>query len=205
MSRLKLQNNNTKNLRRSKLIKLSILLAMFVVIVFIISGLRLNANHTGAETNSVTKKIEVGDTIPNIVLKDQSGELFDLKAQTEGKNIVLYFYPMDDTKGCTAQACAFRDQFEDFVEANAVVVGISGQSVESHANFVSKYNLPFTLLSDEGNEVRKLFGVPSNLFGMFPGRVTYVINKEYKVVYIFNSQTKIKEHIENSLNKLNSE
>lgn len=150
-------------------------------------------------------KIEVGDTIPDIVLKDQTGKLFDLKKQTKGKNIVLYFYPKDDTKGCTAEACSFRDQYEDFTDANAVVVGISGQSSDSHKDFAGKYNLPFTLLSDEGNKVRKEFGVPSNLFGLIPGRVTYVINKEYKVEYIFNSQTKINDHIENSLKILKSE
>lgn len=150
-------------------------------------------------------KIEVGDTIPDIVLKDQTGKLFDLKKQTKGKNIVLYFYPKDDTKGCTAEACSFRDQYEDFTDANAVVVGISGQSSDSHKDFAGKYNLPFTLLSDEGNKVRKEFGVPANLFGLIPGRVTYVINKEYKVEYIFNSQTKINDHIENSLKILKSE
>ncbi len=150
------------------------------------------------------KKIDIGDTIPDIVLKNQNGKIFDLKAETKGKNVVLYFYPMDNTKGCTAQACTFRDQFEDFLEANAVVIGISGQSTKSHSDFASKYKLPFTLLSDEDNKVRKMLGVPSSLLGIFPGRVTYVINKNHKVVYIFNSQFKIKSHIENSLRILNS-
>jgi peroxiredoxin Q/BCP len=144
-------------------------------------------------------EIKIGSTIPNIVLQDQNGELYDLKSKTAGKNVVLYFYPKDDTPGCTAQACSFRDQFEEFADANAIVIGISGQSVESHKNFEQKHHLTFTLLSDEGNKVRKQFGVPTNLFGLLPGRVTYVINKEQKVVYIFNSQTNISGHINESL------
>jgi len=168
-------------------------------------GCNAHANHSDNSKGTNMKEIKVGDIIPDIVLKDQTGKLFDLKSETKGKNVVLYFYPMDNTKGCTAQACSFRDQYEDFVDANAVVIGISGQSAESHKNFAEEHNLPFTLLSDEKNKVRKMFGVPSNLLGLLPGRVTYVINKENKVVYTFNSQTKIQEHIDNSLNILNKE
>jgi len=157
-------------------------------------------NTTSKENNM---EIKVGDTIPDIALLNQNGKLFDLKKETEGKNIVLYFYPKDDTPGCTAQACSFRDQFEDFTDANAVVVGISGQSVESHKAFAEKHQLTFTLLSDVDNAVRKKFGVPTNFFGLLPGRVTYVINRSGKVVYIFNSQTNISGHIEKSLEILN--
>ncbi len=144
-------------------------------------------------------EIKIGSTIPDIVLRNQNGELFDLKKETAGKNVVLYFYPKDDTPGCTAQACSFRDKFEDFTDANAVVIGISGQSVESHKAFAEKHQLTFTLLSDDGNKIRKQFGVPTNFFGLLPGRVTYVIDKTGKVVYIFNSQTNISGHIEESL------
>jgi thioredoxin-dependent peroxiredoxin len=144
-------------------------------------------------------EIKIGSTIPDIVLQNQNGELFDLKKETKGKNVVLYFYPKDDTPGCTAQACSFRDQFEDFTDANAVVIGISGQSVESHKEFADKHRLTFTLLSDKDNKIRKKFGVPTNFLGLIPGRVTYVINKENKVVYIFNSQTKVEEHVSKTL------
>ena len=144
-------------------------------------------------------EIKIGSTIPEIVLRNQNGELFDLKKETAGKNVILYFYPKDDTPGCTAQACSFRDQFEDFTDANAVVIGISGQSVESHKAFAEKHRLTFTLLSDEGNKIRKQFGVPTNFFGLMPGRVTYVIDKTGKVVYIFNSQMNISGHIDESL------
>ena len=170
-----------------------------LVIVFLISACSINANQKPGIMSSDMKKIEVGDTIPDIVLKDQNGKSFDLKTETKGKNVVLYFYPKDDTHGCTAEACSFRDQMQDFINVNAEVIGISGQSVKSHKKFAEKYDLTFTLLSDEGNEVRKKFGVPTNFFGMLPGRVTYIINKEHKVIYIFNSQTKIQNHIDNSL------
>lgn len=150
-------------------------------------------------SNKNNMEIKIGDTIPTMVLKNQNGELFDLKAKTAGKSVVLFFYPKDDSPGCTAQACSFRDQFEDFKDANAVVIGISGQSVESHKKFAEKHRLTYTLLSDEGNKIRKQFGVPTNFLGMIPGRVTYVIDKTGKVVYIFNSQTKVNEHVEKTL------
>jgi thioredoxin-dependent peroxiredoxin len=158
---------------------------------------------TGKTTsNKNNMEIKVGDTIPAIVLKDQNGEMFDLTVKTAGKSVVLFFYPKDDSPGCTAQACSFRDQFEDFKDANAVVIGISGQSVESHKKFAEKHRLTYTLLSDEGNKIRKQFGVPTNFFGMIPGRVTYVIDKTGKVVYIFNSQTQVNQHIEKTLSML---
>ncbi len=171
-------------------------------ILFLFSGCQMKANEQEEKISSAMKKIEIGDTIPDIVLKNQDGKLFNLKSETKGKNVVLYFYPMDNTRGCTAEACSFRDQINDFINANAKVIGISSQSEESHKKFAEKNNLPFTLLSDKGNKVRKMFGVPTNFFGLFPGRVTYIINKEHKVVYIFNSQTKIQDHIDNALKKL---
>jgi peroxiredoxin Q/BCP len=82
---------------------------------------------------------------------------------------------------------------------DAVIIGISGQSVESHKAFATKYKLNYTLLSDEGNEIRKLFGVPTNLFGFIPGRVTYVVNKKGKVVYTFNSQSEATKHVDEAL------
>jgi peroxiredoxin Q/BCP len=169
----------------------------YLIIYFLLFTAYLTFGKTTSKEQIM--EIKIGSTIPNIVLQDQNGELYDLKSKTAGKNVVLYFYPKDDTPGCTAQACSFRDQFEEFADANAIVIGISGQSVESHKNFEQKHHLTFTLLSDEGNKVRKQFGVPTNLFGLLPGRVTYVINKEHKVVYIFNSQTNISGHINESL------
>ena len=145
------------------------------------------------------KKISVGSLIPSFELKDQNGQLFQIDSVLGKKNLVIYFYPKDDSPGCTKEACAFRDQFEVFEEADALIIGISAQSVESHFNFAQKHNLKFTLLSDNENKVRKLFGVPTNFFGLISGRVTYIINKEGKVVYLFNSQTQAEKHVEEAL------
>jgi len=144
-------------------------------------------------------KIEVNSKVPSFELKDQYGNLFKLDSVLGKKNLVIYFYPKDDTPGCTKEACSFRDQFSDFEEANAMVIGISAQSVESHRDFAKKYNLNYTLLSDEGNKVRKMFGVPKDFFGLLPGRVTYIVNKNGKVVYVFNSQFMAEKHVDEAL------
>lgn len=145
------------------------------------------------------EKLDVGSSVPKFELKDQNGKLFNLETVLSKKNLVIYFYPKDDSPGCTKEACSFRDQFEVFADADALIIGISAQSVESHLEFAKKHRLNFTLLSDHGNKVRKLFGVPANFFGLIPGRVTYVINKERKVVYLFNSQTQAEKHVDEAL------
>ena len=117
------------------------------------------------------------------------------------KNIVLYFYPKDETIGCTKEACAFRDNYEELTKLGAEVLGISGQSVESHKSFASHYGLPFILLADEGNKVRELYGVPSSM-GILPGRVTYIIDKKGVVRHIFNSQTQTRRHVEEATETL---
>ena len=156
---------------------------------------------TFSKINSMNE-IKIGSTIPSFTLPDQNGELFDINTVLGKKNLVIYFYPKDDTPGCTAQACSFRDQFEVFTEADAVIIGISGQSVESHKEFALKHRLTFTLLSDEGNNIRKQFGVPTNFLGLLPGRVTYVADKTGKVIYIFNSQTQATKHVDEALRML---
>jgi peroxiredoxin Q/BCP len=144
-------------------------------------------------------KIEKGSNVPGFTLPDQNGDLFDINTVLGKKNLVIYFYPKDDTPGCTKEACYFRDQFDVFKEEDAIIIGISGQSVESHKAFATKYKLNYTLLSDEGNEIRKLFGVPTNFLGFIPGRVTYVVNKKGKVVYTFNSQSQATKHVDEAL------
>jgi thioredoxin-dependent peroxiredoxin len=144
-------------------------------------------------------KTEVGSLIPQFTLADQNGNSFSINSVIGKKNLVIYFYPKDDSPGCTAEACAFRDQYEVFNEADAVIIGISGQSVASHKKFADKYRLSFTLLSDEGDKVRKMFGVPVNFLGMLPGRVTYIVDKAGKVIYVFDSQTQATKHVDEAL------
>ena len=150
--------------------------------------------------NDDMKIIEIGDKVPNFILKDQNGNSFNVENEI-GKRMVIYFYPKDDTPGCTKEACKFRDDFESFNDLGASVIGISADSVASHKKFEEKYNLPFTLLADVDNKVRALFGVPKSMI-FLPGRVTYVIDKKGIVRYIFNSQFGAEKHIENALNKL---
>ena len=142
--------------------------------------------------------IKVGDPAPDFTLASQSGALVSLNDFRGKKSVVVYFYPKDDTPGCTTESCAFRDQYEVFQTVGAEVIGISADSPESHQRFSTKYQLPFTLLSDTGNQVRKLYGVPAT-FGLLPGRVTYVIDKDGVVQNIFNSQFNFKGHVEESL------
>lgn len=147
-------------------------------------------------------KIKEGDVIPDFELKNQHEELVNISDFIGKKSLVLFFYPKDDTPGCTREACSFRDHYKAFLDAGAEVIGISGQSVESHKNFAEKYNLRYHLLSDNGNKVRKLFGVPTDLFGLLPGRVTYVADKTGKIIYIFNSQMQVEKHVEEALKAL---
>ena len=149
--------------------------------------------------NSNLDKIKIGSSIPSFTLSDQNGDIFDINSVIGKKNLVIYFYPKDDSPGCTAQACSFRDQFEVFGEADAAIIGISGQSVASHKEFAEKHRLSFTLLSDEGDKLRKQFGVPTNLLGILPGRVTYIADKSGKVIYIFNSQMQATRHVDEAL------
>ena len=145
------------------------------------------------------KKIQIGDIIPAFSLPDQNGNIFDINTFIGKKKLVIFFYPQDGSLNCTKEACYFRDLAEVFEEVDAIVIGISGQSVESHKEFAEKNRLKYTLLSDERNIVRKLFGVPGRVFGFIPGRVTYVADRSGKVVYIFDSQTETQRHADEAL------
>uniref|UniRef100_A0ACD5XY10 Uncharacterized protein n=1 Tax=Avena sativa TaxID=4498 RepID=A0ACD5XY10_AVESA len=151
-----------------------------------------------ASTGIVCGKVNKGSVPPNFTLKDQDGKTVSL-SKFKGKPVVLYFYPADETPGCTKQACAFRDSYEKYKKAGAEVIGISGDDAASHKAFAKKYRLPFTLLSDEGNKVRKEWGVPSDLFGTLPGRQTYVLDKKGVVQYIYNNQFQPEKHIGETL------
>jgi thioredoxin-dependent peroxiredoxin len=148
-------------------------------------------------------KVKVGSVAPDFTLPSQSGVMVNFKDFIGTKPVVLFFYPKDDTPGCTKEACAFRDDYDQFEKLDAEVIGISSDSVESHRRFATKHDLPFTLLSDEVGQVRKRYGV-RNSFGLFPGRVTYVIDEEGVVRLIFSSQLGVEQHVEEALKALQS-
>jgi peroxiredoxin Q/BCP len=151
----------------------------------------------------MARGIQVGDKAPDFTLPSQSGEQVRLHDRLGEHIVVLYFYPKDNTSGCTAEACAFRDGYEAFTDAGAEVIGVSSDSADKHAGFAGQHNLPFTLLSDRGGQVRKSYGVPAVL-GLIPGRVTYVIDREGMVRHVFNSMTNIGQHVSDALNTVKS-
>jgi len=142
--------------------------------------------------------IEAGQPAPDFELPDAEGKRIRLADFRDKKTVVLYFYPKDDTPGCTAEACSFRDSYEEFSDAGAEVIGVSSDSASSHAKFAKRHKLPFTLLSDAKGEVRKKYGVPTTL-GLLPGRVTFVIDKKGIVRHVFNSQLQATRHVSEAL------
>ena len=141
--------------------------------------------------------LKVGEVIPLFTLPDRTGKLFSIKDLLGKTPFVIYFYPKNNTPGCTKEACDFRDKYEDFKRIGAEVVGISADSEKSHAAFSNKYQLPFILLSDKGNRVRKQFKIKNSLL-LVPGRETYVIDKNGKVCMVFNSLN-ASEHMKRAL------
>ncbi len=141
--------------------------------------------------------LQVGDQAPAFQLPDGEGRTVT-SGELLGQPLVLYFYPKDDSPGCTAQACAFRDAYQEFMDAGARVVGVSSDHGEAHRQFAEKHRLPFTLLSDARGELRRAFGVPSTL-GLLPGRVTYVLDARGVVRHIFNSQLQTTRHVTEAL------
>jgi peroxiredoxin Q/BCP len=149
-------------------------------------------------------KVKVGSVAPDFTLPSQAGEMVSLKDFSGRKPVVLFFYPKDDSPGCTKEVCAFRDNFEEFGKLDAQVIGISSDSVESHRRFAVKHDLSYPLLSDEGGDIRRLYGVPKT-FGLFPGRVTYVIDKGGVVRHVFASQLGAERHVQEALAALRSD
>lgn len=138
--------------------------------------------------------LTVGDMIPDFSAKDSNGNIFQSFSVVGKKPVVFYFYPKDNTPGCTAQACSFRDRYEDFKDLGAEVIGISSDSIASHEKFIQKYKLPFILLSDSSKKLKNLFGVKTSLFGLLPGRVTYVADQNGIIQLVFDSIS-AKNHI----------
>ena len=144
------------------------------------------------------KTTKVGDVAPDVTLQTHDGQTVALKDYQGKQAVVLFFYPKDGTAICTKEACEFRDAFEDFVSAGAVVIGVSSDSDESHQQFAQQLKLPFLLVSDQEKSLRKAFGVPKTL-GLLPGRVTYVIDCEGIIRMIFRSQFSAGQHVSEAL------
>ncbi|MFW6171213.1 MAG: peroxiredoxin [Planctomycetota bacterium] len=142
--------------------------------------------------------IEVGSSAPDLTLSTHTGEQISLSDYRGEKTVVVFFYPKDGMPVCTKEACYFRDAYEDFVDAGAVVIGISSDSAERHQRFAASHNLPFILASDPDGAARRAFGVPKSM-GVFPGRVTYVIDQEGVVRHMFSSQMGASRHVEEAL------
>jgi peroxiredoxin Q/BCP len=147
------------------------------------------------------KRVAVGDHAPDFTLPDQNGTPVRLSDLLKDSAVVLYFYPKDDTPGCTAEACSFRDQYAIFKDAGAEVVGVSSDTAESHQKFAEKHRLPFVLVSDGDGALRKRYGVPTT-FGLLPGRVTYIIGRDGVVRHIFSSQMQAEKHVSEALKTL---
>lgn len=146
-------------------------------------------------------KLKIGDRAPDFSLQSSTGERFTVSHFLRTKNAVIFFYPMDESPVCSREAEAFKQKYDDFKKLDAEVIGISSQSVESHKEFAQHHSLPFVLLSDADGAVRKLYGVSASL-GVVPGRVTFVIDKQGIIKYVFSSQLQPAKHAEEALREL---
>jgi peroxiredoxin Q/BCP len=145
--------------------------------------------------------IKVWEKAPDFTLNDQDGNPISLSDHRGKSNVVLFFYPKDFSPGCTAQACSFRDNYEAFTDMDAVVIGVSGDSVESHKRFLDKHLLPFTLLSDPKRKIQSQYGA-TKAFGLLPGRFTFILDKSGVIRHIFTSETNMKKHTDEALRVL---
>jgi peroxiredoxin Q/BCP len=146
--------------------------------------------------------LKIGNIAPDFILKNEKAEEISFK-DFKGKKVVLYFYPKDDTSGCTAEACDFRNNVKVFKKHNTIIIGISKDSVQSHLKFKEKFELPFTLLSDESTEVIKKYGVwkEKSMYGKkYFGieRTTFIIDENGVIDKIFQ-KVNVKGHVEEVL------
>jgi len=148
-------------------------------------------------------RVQIGDRAPDFSAITSGGETIRLTDFLGKRTLVLFFYPRDGTAICTQEACAFRDSYEQFIEAGADVIGISSDSEDSHRSFAKQHNLSFPLISDTNGSLRKTFGVPKTI-GLLPGRVTYVIDRDGIIRQIFSAQFASSEHVRQAMNAVNS-
>ena len=143
--------------------------------------------------------LKINDPCPIFKLPNQFGEIIKIDDLLGKKILVIFFYPKDNTAGCTLEACAFRDKFLEFQDLDCEIIGVSSDHQSKHLQFSEKNLLPYTLLADSNKKARKAFEVPTNLFGLIPGRVTYVIGWDKKIKAIYNSQINPFGHIQKAL------
>jgi len=146
------------------------------------------------------KHLKVGDVMPSFSLKNQEGKMIK-STDFSGKSLVVYFYPKDDTPGCTKEACSFRDYYDLFQENGVSVIGISADDVASHKSFATKYSLPFVLLADPSRTVHKKFGVGKEL-GIMTSRITFIVNEKGFIIKIFKDNINAKKHVTEALDAL---
>ena len=151
----------------------------------------------------MNESLKVGDNLPFFAAKDQNGNEFKIESLIGKKVLVIYFYPKDDTPGCTTQACFLRDHYEEFKDIGAEVIGISSDGIVAHRKFAHKYDLPFILLSDTDKKLRKIFGVKNNFLGLIPGRVTYIVDLNGVIQMVF-ADSNATNHLELTVEKVKS-
>ena len=143
--------------------------------------------------------VKIGSIFPDFCLYDNKGNLFNLKSDFKNKFLLIYFYPKNNTTGCTKQACYFRDFNLDFKKYNCDIIGISSDNTKSHQRFKEQYFLPFNLLSDKNSNLRKKLNLPKDFFGLTPSRITFIINSKFEILFIFRSSLNMKSHISSGL------
>ena len=179
------------------------MLQRYKIIVLFLLILNNISCHENTKTPNMRseKKLKIGDQAPQFTLPDQNGKMVDLNSFIGKTKLVVYFYPKDESFGCTKEACSFRDSYEDFKEASAEVIGISSDDEASHRGFAANHKLPFILLSDRDKKVAGLYGVGKTL-GILPGRVTFVIDKQGIIRGIYSSQINFQKHVQEALEVL---
>jgi peroxiredoxin Q/BCP len=173
---------------------------IFVLFILVLNNISCQEN-TKTKNMESNKKLKIGDKAPFFTLPDQNGKLIGLNDFIGKTNVVVYFYPKDESYGCTKEACSFRDNYEDFKEAGAEVIGISSDDEASHRGFAANHKLPFILLSDKDKKVSSLYGVGKTM-GILPGRVTFIIDKQGFIRGIYSSQVSFEKHVEEALEVL---
>ena len=152
---------------------------------------------SGLLVQKANKPLAVGDMMPKFTLVAQDGKTFNVANEVGKHALVIYFYPKDESMVCTKEACSFRDSFNDFIKAGAMVIGINGGTVASHKEFSDHYKLPFTLLSDSGNKIYHLFGIKNKMF--MTGRETFIIDLHGKIAFTYEAMIQGKKHADDAL------